>query len=187
MNEINADIQNIAKLPFMEQHIQLAALISNEFQKMNVCATVVGGSAVQLYTATEYTTKDLDMVLTGDSKDSIEIVMSHLGFVRASTIRHFEHVSLPFVIEFPSSPLAVGNRQIESVNIIECPQGAVRILRIEDILMDRLIAAVEWKSPKHMEQAKLLWIKNKKLIDLKYLKQFAKSEGYQDEIKKICK
>jgi predicted nucleotidyltransferase len=181
----HSELKRIAAMPPRKQQIVLAALVAAEFQKVNVILTVVGGAAVQFYTQAKYTTKDIDAILWGDSLEIVNRVMEDLGFHRTTTYRHFEHPSLPFVVEFPSSPIAVGNRLIEETNLIKIGKRSVRVITIEDLIMDRIIAAVEWKSPAHIEQAKLIWLKNKVRINIAYLTEFAKSEGYLDTLTTI--
>jgi len=145
----------------------------------------LGGAAVQFYTRASYVTKDLDAILHGDTKEIVEEVMGAIGFKRTSSYRHFEHPALPFVVEFPPSPVEVGGRYISKFNQIRYNNYLVRVIRIEDIIMDRIIAGVEWKSKPSLAQAKLIYKKNKDLIDLKYLKDFARSEGHAETLKEI--
>ncbi len=180
-------LNEIALLDKAIQPIVLAAFLSRLFKKWDVLLTVVGGAAVQYYTQGEYNTEDLDSILSGDTKEIIEEVMGSLGFKRTSMYRHFEHPSFDFVVEFPPSPIEVGNRHVDTLANVETQEGLVRVIRVEDLIMDRIIAGVEWRDPPSLDQARLLWVKNKKRIDLEYLKQFAKEEGYADTLKKILK
>lgn len=181
------ELSKISKMPVEVQQLGLGAYLSRLFDQDNVLLTVVGGAAVQYYTNAEYTTKDLDAILVGDTTTIIEKVMGSIGFKRTSSYRHFEHPLFPFVVEFPPSPIEVGNRHIADVNIVEFGNDKVRVIRIEDIIMDRIIAGVEWGQDSRLEQARLLWLKNQKFIDTKYLKRFAKIEGYEKNLKKIMK
>ena len=185
MNDLESILKQISKLDSGVQQIELAAVVAGEFQKENVTMTVVGGAAVQFYTNAEYTTKDIDAILYNDSLEIVERVMSRLGFERTTTYRHFEHPLFKFVVEFPPEPIEVGGRQIS--NVVELVMGSkkVRVIRIEDLIMDRIIAGVEWKSSGHIAQARLLWIKNKKQIDKAYLRKFAAEEGYAKELKNV--
>lgn len=165
----------------------LGALLSRLFKNESVDFIIVGGAAVQFYTQADYTTKDLDIILRGDTIEIIEKVMGNLGFKRTTTYRHFNNPLFKFSVEFPPSPIEVGNRCITEVNRIETDIGTVEIISVEDIIMDRIIAGVEWKSERCLSQAKLLWQKNKSIIDKKYLKQFAKEEGYEKTLKEVMK
>ncbi|MBI2335915.1 MAG: hypothetical protein HYU97_04045 [Deltaproteobacteria bacterium] len=185
MKNIQDELERIAKLPNPIQPIELAAMISSHFQKQGVLASVVGGATVQYYTDAEYVTKDLDMVLYFDTKEIVEKTMKGLGFVRSSSYRHFEHPKLPFVVEFPPAPVEIGGRFINSFVTLKMNNHEIRILRVEDIIMDRLIAALVWKDRPSLDQAKLIWIKNQRYIDLDYLKDFAKSEGCSVLLRKV--
>lgn len=183
--EYKKKLQAISRLEPENQPIVLAALLSRLFLEHDVLLTVVGGAAVQFYTQAAYQTKDLDCILHGDWKELNDKTMGDFGFRRTSMYRHFENPHFNFVVEFPPSPVEVGSRHIEKLAKIQTSEGEVRIIRLEDIIMDRIVAGVEWRDPPSLEQAKLLWIKNKDRIDRKYLKQFAKEEGYSEVLKKI--
>lgn len=185
--DFEKELKKISKLPKTNQQIVLGALLSNRFKEENVDFIIVGGAAVQFYTQATYTTKDLDVILRGDTTDIIERIMGRVGFKRTTTYRHFEHPLFRFVVEFPPSPIEVGNRCITEVNTIQTNFGVVKIISVEDIIMDRIIAGVEWKSERSLSQAKLLWKKNKDIIDKKYLKKFAKEEGYEKVLNEIMK
>lgn len=187
MNAPSSPLEAISNLPTREQQVALGALLSSLFARHHVQLTVVGGAAVQFYTQAEYVTGDLDAILVGDTIEMIEDVMGGLGFKRTTMYRHFEHPLLPFVVEFPPSPMAVGSRELSKVNIFKYGGSEVRVIRVEDIIMDRIIGGVEWDQDPLMDQARLLWIKNKDIIDKKYLRGFARQEGYIRELTKIMK
>lgn len=177
----------ISKLPPTTHQLVLAALIASLFKEHDIQMTLVGGAAVQFYTQAEYVTGDIDVILQGDDTETIEEVMAALDFKRTTTFRHFENELFGFVVEFPPSPIEIGDRTISSVSIIETEEGPIRVVRIEDIIMDRLIAAEVWRDRPSLDQAKLLWRKNKDQIDQKYLTQFAKEEGCLSLLKEIKK
>ncbi|HCU23897.1 MAG TPA: hypothetical protein DF383_02680, partial [Deltaproteobacteria bacterium] len=122
-------IRQLKEISTLEQTLQpivLAALLSRLFkEKYDVLLTVVGGAAVQYYTQGEYNTCDLDAVLCGDTKEIIEEIMGSLGFKRTSMYRHFEHSLFDFIVEFPPSPVEIGNRHIEKLAEIKTPEGPV--------------------------------------------------------------
>lgn len=179
------ELEGIARLSRALQPIELGALLTRLFQERQVRLTIVGGAAVQFYTQAEYVTKDLDAILHNDETKDIEEVMGCLGFKRTTTYRHFEHPLFKFVVEFPPSPVEVGNRHIVKYSQMQTSLGPVNVIKVEDIILDRIIAGVEWKQPDRLAQARLLWLKCQSIIDKKYLKQFAKEEGYEKELKKI--
>ena len=185
MTDCQKELETIAALPPTKQQIALAALLTTCFKKELVDLVVVGGAAVQYYSEAEYVTKDLDAILFCDTGDIVDQVMNELGFKRTRSIRHFEHSLLPFVVEFPPSPVQVGGRHLSRFNLLKMDQYLVEVIRIEDIIMDRIIGGVEWNQDKLLNQAKLLWIKNKTIIDKKYLKDFAREEGYVKALREV--
>lgn len=178
-------LSDISRLAQDIQPIVLAAFLSQLFLKEEVDLTVVGGAAVQFYTQAAYVTHDLDAILRGDTKEIIEKVMGELGFKRTTTYRHFEHPIFDFTVEFPPSPVEIGSRVISKVSIIKTSEGPVRVVRIEDMIMDRIVAAVEWRDPPSLQQAKMMWSKNKEQIDQAYLIDFATKDGYLKALNEV--
>lgn len=176
---------HIVELPPAIQPIVLAAFLSKLFQEERIDLTVVGGAVVQFYTDALYVTHDLDVILRGDTTELIEKVMYGLGFKRTTTYRHFEHPKFEFTVEFPPSPVEIGSRVISKVNIIETEEGPVRVVRIEDMIMDRIIAAVEWRDRPSLDQAKLMWQRNQDKIDRVYLIDFATKERYLKTLNEV--
>lgn len=187
MTQHDKELKKISELSPTMQPIVLAAYLSRLFEKEDVLLTVVGGAAVQFYTQAAYLTGDLDAILEGDTKEIIEHVMADLNFKRTTNYRHFENQNFPFTLEFPPSPVEVGSRALSKMSLIGTDYGQARVIRIEDIIMDRIIAAVEWKDPPSLDQAKLMWSKNKKDIDQDYLTDFAKKEGYLQTLREVMK
>jgi hypothetical protein len=185
--KISEKLKSIAQLPGTIRQVTLAAFLSNLFRARNMDFILVGGATVQFYTQGEYLTKDIDVILRGDTKEVIEEIMHSLGFTRTSNYRQFGHPSFDFSVEFPPSPIEIGSRTIHKVNVIETPEGPLEIIKIEDIIMDRIIAGVEWKHQGSLEQARLLWMENKSRIDLAYLTDFAKKEGYLKTLQEVIR
>ena len=187
MKTVERELEAILKVPVAEQQLALAAFVSSLFKPHDVDLVVVGGATVQYYTMAEYVTGDLDAILYGDTKEMIEEVMSSIGFRRTTNYRHFEHPKFPFVIEFPPSPTMVGSRKIMKVDTLSFGGNSVQVLKVEDVIMDRIIAGIEWKDQPSLDQARLMWIKNKERIDLDYLTDFAKKEGYLKTLREIIR
>lgn len=174
-------------MPLADQQLALAAFIASLFEKYKVDLVVVGGATVQYYTRAEYVTGDLDAILYGDTKEMIEEVMSSIGFRRTTNYRHFEHPKFPFVVEFPPSPVMIGSRKIMKVDNLKFGENSVQVLKVEDVIMDRIIAGIEWRDQPSLEQARLMWLKNKDRINVDYLTDFATKEGYLKTLKEIIR
>lgn len=184
---LKQDLLRISKLPETIQQVTLAAFLSKIFRAKGVDFILVGGATVQFYTQAKYLTKDIDVILRGDTRELIEEIMTSLNFQRTSNYRQFENPLFHFSVEFPPAPIEIGGRTITKVDVIETPEGPLEIVKVEDIIMDRIIAGVEWKDQSSIHQAKLLWSIRKDQIDLDYLTDFARKEGYLKTLREIMR
>jgi len=171
----------------LERQLYAAAAISCSFEKEGVYAVLVGGTVVEYYTAGEYTTGDIDMVLPPLEKREVEKVMQELGFERFEDYRHWLHPKIPVPVEFPPGPLQIGHLPVQEVNEIEIGEVKLKILKVEDILLDRLIMAQEWKDLQAQAQSEMLMIAHYVEIDWPYLHQKASSLKVLQLLQKIQK
>jgi len=133
---------------------------------------VVGGQAVETYTAGQFRTGDID-IATPDSKAAEEI-LQQIGFEREGTIWLSKALGLAVHI------VGLSPTNSEKARIIHAGPYQVRILGVEDLIIDRLAAAKFWKSQVDLEQAKALWKGFRKQIDLQYLREKARNEKVED-------
>jgi predicted nucleotidyltransferase len=169
----------------LEKQIYLAAAISLAFEKRGIQAVLVGGVVVEYYTAGGYTTADIDMILPPLEKHEIETVMKELGFERFEDYRHWLHPHIPIPVEFPPGPLQIGHLLVQELNEIEIEEVKLKILKVEDILLDRLIMAQEWKDLQAQVQAEMLMYAHCTEIDWSYVHQKSSSLGILKLLQKI--
>ncbi len=169
----------------LERQIYLAATISSAFEKKGIQSVLVGGAVVEYYTAGGYTTADIDMILPPLEKHEIENVMEELGFERFEDYRHWLHPHIPIPVEFPPGPLQIGHLLVQEVNEIEIEKVKLKILKVEDILLDRLIMAQEWKDLQAQVQAEMLMYAHYSEIDWSYVHQKSTLLGILKLLQKI--
>lgn len=169
----------------LERQIYLAAAISSAFEKRGIQAVLVGGVVVEYYTAGGYTTADIDMILPPLEKHEIETVMKELGFERFEDYRHWLHPHIPIPVEFPPGPLQIGHFLVQELNEIEIEEIKLKILKVEDILLDRLIMAQEWKDLQAQVQAEMLMYAHYGEIDWPYVHQKSSLLGILKLLQKI--
>jgi hypothetical protein len=128
-------------------------------------AVLVGGGAVELYTAGAYVTGDVDLV--GD-RDEIVSLLEAAGFERQD--RLFIHEILELAIDVAGKSL----RPTETVVDHEIRGYRVPVVALEDAIVDRLLAAEYWKSDTDWEQAKLLLGAHYDTVDRKTLEDRAR-------------
>lgn len=118
-----------------ERTLRLAAALSGALQAVGARPVLVGGGAVEIYTRSAYTTRDLDFVAA--VTEEVTQTMTGLGFEREG--RHWVHADLGVVVEFPGTTLAPAREVAIDVDGIE-----LRIIAIEDLIVDRLASWKHW-------------------------------------------
>lgn len=124
---------------------------------------LVGGSAVELYTRGIAKSIDLDLIT-----DRAEITPLLLKLEFKQMGRHFYKGRI--YIEIPSDSLA--GRSV----ILKYKNKKIRVISVEDLIIDRLCACKFWKSVYDCEQAKMLIEAYKNKLDVEYLNERARQE-----------
>lgn len=106
---------------------------------------IVGGYAVQYYTAGDYPTVDIDLA---GASEPVGQVLGTWGFEREG--RHWYDEALNIVVEVPGGQLEPD--ELAHVAGVEYRGVTAYVLGIEDLIVDRLAACVFWK-----DQESCLW------------------------------
>ena len=103
--------------------------------------------------------------------------LAEIGFVEIG--RYFQHQDSPFLIEFPTGPLAVGEEPVKQINEYSLATGILRIISPTDCVKDRLLAFFHWNDQKSLSQALLIAQSN--TIDSVEIERWAIVEDNQDK------
>ena len=101
---------------------------------------LVGGGAVELYTAGGYTTGDTDLALPSDP--SVDAAFTVLGFRKEG--RFWIREDLDLLFEAPAPAGLPGEDAPRTV--LDVDGLRVVVIGIEDLILDRLRAWIHWKS-----------------------------------------
>lgn len=134
-------------------------------------AILVGGALVELLTEGQYVTGDVDLI--GDP-DAIGGLLEDAGFER--TGRHLVHEELGLTVEIVA-PQLEANRRSER---IRWRDHTLRVLSVEDLIIDRLCAAKFWGSARDHEQAHLIYGTHHDRLDEDRLAARADEERVRD-------
>jgi hypothetical protein len=132
---------------------------------------LVGGAAVELYTLGAYTTGDVDLV--GSVTPGFTRGLKEAGFERRG--RHWIHESAQLFVEFPGDSLEPD----EAAVWWEVEGRRIRIISVEDLLVDRLGAWEYWKSAVDGVNALLLWRAQRRRIDSQRLERRVAQAGWE--------
>ncbi len=118
-----------------ERTMRVAAALCEALTAAGSYPVLVGGGAVEIYTRSAYTTRDLDFVAAGT--DELDDTMLDLGFEREG--RHWIHEQLGIVVEFSGTTLGPA----EAVTV-DVDGSELRIIAVEDLIVDRLASWKYW-------------------------------------------
>ena len=138
--------------PSQKRTLKAIGLISKALQHFGVLPILVGGQAVEIYTFGKYTTFDVDFVLSGH--EVANHILLALGFsAKDLGHSHWYYPALDLPIEVPDSVLF---GSMDKVTQIQIEDLEIYIIGTEDLILDRLRAAVHWQSTSDMEWAAFL-------------------------------
>jgi len=154
----------------LTKRLLFIGLLNKELEPENIKPIIVGGNAVEFYTAGGYATYDIDVIAPSEPLDK---VLKKWGFDKVG--RHWISEELDIIIEAPSFALDK-EEQCEKLYEVEIDNLKVYILGIEDLIIDRLNAYVHWKSQDDGIWAKELMVLHSEEIDWDYLEKRAGEE-----------
>lgn len=120
--------------------IKTAAIITKMLEKHDIKPIVVGGFSVEIYTQSDYSTRDIDFV--SDGFTIIEDVLLSLDFLKEG--RYFYRADKEVAVEIPDNYLEGDMNRVIKVYIDN--DLYIYLISIEDIIIDRIRATVQWRS-----------------------------------------
>lgn len=138
---------------------------------------VVGGHAVEFWTAGGYTTADIDMA--GASEPAAQ-VLAGWGFSQQG--RHWFDDSLGIVVEIPGSSLLPA--ALAHTATVRLGRYTATVLGVEDLIIDRLCACVHWNDEESCLWAEALLASGHE-IDEQYLRTRAAEERVLDRLEQL--
>ncbi len=141
-------------------------------------AVLVGGALVEFYTSGGYVTGDIDVV--GD-RDRIVPLLEAAGFKRNA--RTWWNTDLELVVDIAGRDL----RRTEEVVRVEFAGYSIPTVTLEDLIVDRLLAAKYWKSRTDWEQAVLLLRAHQNRVDSASLERKAGQNDVADWLENLIR
>ena len=159
----------------LRKKMLLLGYVTSKLEKKKQSIFLVGGQAVETYTAGQFLTGDID-VTTSDSATTQKVLKS-LGFEEIGMIWLNKPLGIAFHI--------VGYFPPERSRTIRIGPYKARIVGVEELILDRLSAAKFWNIPADYEKAKVLYDNFEKQIDKDYLREIAKKKKVDDLLLRI--
>lgn len=181
------EIQEIAGIEDpVKRKAVFVAMLTREFKRRGVKEpVVVGGLAVEIYTQGSYTTGDIDLK---SDKKTLEEILIEWGFNKKGRIWFNE--DLDIYIDWLGSIFEEGQEAEKRINTVFIDENLeIKIISIEDLIIDRLKAYKWWKDRDSFMWARVLFEIKKSLdnIDKDYLKTRATEEKIEDVAGELLK
>jgi hypothetical protein len=138
-------------------------LLADRLSEDGIEPILVGGAAVELYTAGGYATGDVDLALP--LAPEVDAAFADLGFRKEG--RFWVREDLDLLFEAPAPAGLPGETAPRTV--VEIEGLRIVVIGIEDLLLDRLRAAVHWQSEEDGRWARRLALLYADRIDWAYV------------------
>lgn len=161
----------------LKKKLLLVGYLTERLSKAGETVFLVGGQAVETYTGGVFTTGDIDITTT--DRKAAESLLAKMGFSKEGMI--WVNARLGIAVHIVGSYPT----RSEKSRTIEVGRYSVRIVGVEDLIVDRLAAAKFWHSQRDGEQARALLDTFKNGIDHRYLETRAKEEKVEDVLAEV--
>ncbi len=145
------------------------AVLTERLRADKIMPILVGGGAVEFYTAGGYATTDIDLALP--ACEEVDIAFAELGFEKVG--RYWVREDLDLLFEAPAQAGLPGENAPRTV--VEVDGLTATVIGVDDLIMDRLRAWVHWQSTEDERWTKRLAQLYKDQIDWAYLRSRAES------------
>jgi len=163
--------------PF-ERRLYFAAVLTKYAAERGGQFVIVGGHAVEYYTGGSYTTGDLDL-LTPDKQPLAELLVEW-GFQLEGRI--YWHAALQVAVDLICDRVPGDWDRIAEVEAFGL---RARIMSVEEMVIDRLNAAIHWRSTDDLAWARVMLTDNLDAVDWDYLSRRAKDEQTTDALARL--
>ena len=138
-------------------------LLTERLAKVGIEPILVGGAALEFYTAGGYATTDVDLALP--ASEEAHAAFAWLGFEPEG--RYWYHAELDMLFEAPAPAGLPGEDSPRTVTDVDGLR--IVVIGVEDLLIDRLRAWVHWKSDEDGRWARRLAALQSDRIDWRYV------------------
>lgn len=160
----------------------VAGYLSEELRKEGIDIILVGGACVTIYSQNRYQSYDLDFITYEDFR-KVKKALKKYGFEEHA--KYFRHKECPWIVEFVSPPVSVGDEPIQTFALVKTNWGTIKMLRPIDSVKDRLANFYHWNDRQGLEQA--IAICREMDIDFNELERWSGVEGHPDKFQQFIK
>ena len=161
---------------------EVALTVGAALDRHGVKAVLTGGACASIHSAGEYTSLDLDFVVTHQTtQPMLDIALGDIGFNRSGD--RYLHPDTRFWVEFPRGPLAVGGDYKIRPTTLSGNAGRANLLSATDSCRDRLAAFYHWNDRQSLEVA--VHIARRQKVNLRKIRQWSEHEGHLEHFEEF--
>ena len=174
MSDIKARLDSLGDEPDpRKRRLVAVGVLTEALAPYDIEPILVGGAAMEFYTAGGYATSDMDLALPATAE--VDAAFDRLGFEKEG--RYWLRSDLDLLVEAPA-PAGLPGEDAPRTEV-DIDGMRVVIIGIEDLLLDRLRAWVHWQSREDERWARRLALLHSDRIDWSYLR--ARTEPVAEE------
>lgn len=151
--------------------------VGDALRRHGIHAVLTGGACASVHCGGRTQSVDVDFVLSGTvTQERLDAAMKTVGFRRHRD--RYVHAVVPFFVEFPAGPLAVGGDF--RVRPIERRLGRARTLALSptDSCRDRLAAFYHWRDRQSLRTAVAIAQRNR--VSRALIRSWSMNEGHAE-------
>ena len=161
---------------------EVALTVGAALDRHGVKAVLTGGACASIHSAGEYTSLDLDFVVTNQTtQPTLDMALGDVGFSRSGD--RYLHPDTQFWVEFPRGPLAVGGDYKIRPTTLRGKAGSATVLSATDSCRDRLAAFYHWNDRQSLEVA--VHIARRQKVNLRKIRQWSAQEDHLEQFEEF--
>lgn len=151
--------------------------VGDALRRHGIRAVLTGGACASLHCGGGSHSVDVDFVLSGTvTQEALDAAMRSVGFTRHRD--RYVHAVVPFFVEFPTGPLAVGGdfrvRPVER----RLREARALVLSPTDSCRDRLSAFYHWRDRQSLRTAVAIALRNR--VSRALIRSWSVDEGHAE-------
>ncbi|HEY3067927.1 MAG TPA: hypothetical protein VGL09_19225 [Methylomirabilota bacterium] len=160
----------------------VAAAVGAALARHQIRAVLTGGACASLHTRGRYLSRDMDFILIGTTTQlRLDDALASVGFVRVRD--RYVHPDVPFYVEFPRGPLAIGDDYRIRPLVRRYGRGRWLLLSATDSCRDRLAAFYHWNDHQSLRVAVEIALAQR--VNLRVIRQWSAAEGFPDRLEEF--
>lgn len=152
-----------------------AFAVCTAFDAAGFTAILCGGSAATFYAPDAYMSADNDFVMTVElPRREISVILKPLGLREEGRI--YVHDAVPWTVDFPRGPLAVGREIVTTWSTIRRDDELLHVVNATDSVRDRFMHYWAWNDYSGLAQAIAVAKAQRELVDFEAIRAWTEAE-----------